>query len=61
MSKRFREDRFTYKAGDIKVNLSQCGSCKNNAGISDCREYVKKPEQFLYNKEDCPNREEEQE
>lgn len=56
MAKEIRQDRFSWGAGEASVSLSQCGDCKNNTGLGECKVYGSKPEQYAVNKEQCLER-----
>ncbi len=49
-----REDKFTYKSGEIEVELSQCWDCDNNEGVIECLAYDEKPKDYAYNNKKCP-------
>ena len=43
-----------------KFTISQCGYCKNNKSAIECEVYGEKPADYLDNKKECPEREEEE-
>lgn len=49
------KDKFTYKKGDLKVELSQCGPCENNEDTNKCKVHGEKPDRYKYNETHCPD------
>lgn len=52
------KDRFMATSDTSQVVLTpQCVSCVHNQGLFQCDVFVKKPEQYMSNLKDCPERE----
>lgn len=56
-----REDRFSWKQGELETHTSQCANCKNNRAGKRCLVYENIPDQYLLNQTACPSREPEDE
>ena len=51
-----RSNRFTWKKGEVIVEMSQCAYCKNALDYATCTEFGAKPKKYRYNEESCPKR-----
>lgn len=50
------KDRFIWKSKDFKVQLPQCAKCIKNLGPTECEAYGTKPDKYVENKFECPEK-----